>query len=163
LAAAGFLTFIPIRSGGPGPQNVAPHKAQVVSAIEYIKGLPDADAGRIALSGNSRGGLLTLMVGLERPDLKALIIMAPAETGRNFSKAVAGVAALHAPVLLLVEKTDEPEFQRNFDALDRALVANKKKVTSIRYDRGGGHNLFHDAGYYLADIKTFLHEHLAAK
>jgi dienelactone hydrolase len=163
LSADGFLTFVPIRHGGPGLRNLPPHKAQVLEAIDYVKRLPDVDPSRIALTGNSRGGLLTLMVGVEQPDLKALVIMAPAEIGRNFSAALSQIASLNAPVLLLVEKSDEPEFQNNFDALDRVLRENKKDVKSIRYDRGGGHNLFHTTGYYLQDIKVFLHEKLTGK
>ncbi len=146
-----------------GLRNLAPHKAQVLEAIDYVKRRPDVDPSRIALSGHSRGGLLTLMVGVEQPDLKALVIMAPAEIGRNFSNALSQISSLSAPVLLLVEKSDEPEFQNNFDALDRVLRENKKEVRSIRYDRGGGHNLFHSAGYYLEDIKAFLHEKLGDK
>ena len=163
LSVDGFLTFIPIRQGGPGLRNLPPHKAQVLEAIDYVKRLPDADPSRIALTGNSRGGLLTLMVGVEQPDLKALVIMAPAEIGRNFSNALSQISSLNAPVLLLVEKSDEPEFQNNFDTLDRVLRENKKEVKSIRYDRGGGHNLFHGAGYYLQDVKVFLHEKLGGK
>lgn len=161
LSADGFLTFVPIRQGGPGLRNLPPHKEQVVAAIDYVRRLPDADPARLALTGNSRGGLLTLMVGLEQPDLKGLVIMAPAEIGRNFSNALSQVSSLNTPVLLLVEKSDDVEFQNNFDALDRALRENNKKVKSIRYVRGGGHNLFH-AGYYLADVKAFLHENLVA-
>lgn len=163
LSVDGFLTFVPIRQGGPGLRNLPPHKAQVLEAIDYVKRLPDVDPSRIALTGNSRGGLLTLMVGVEQPDLKALVIMAPAEIGRNFSNALSQISSLNAPVLLLVEKSDEPEFQNNFDTLDRVLRENKKEVKSIRYDRGGGHNLFHGAGYYLQDIKVFLHEKLSGK
>jgi dienelactone hydrolase len=163
LAAGGFLTFVPLRQGGPGLRNLPPHKAQVLEAIDYVKRLPDVDPSRIALTGNSRGGLLTLMVGVEQSDLKALVIMAPAEIGRNFSNALSQVSSLNAPVLLLVEKGDEPEFQNNFDALDRVLRENKKEFKSIRYDQGGGHNLFHTAGYYLQDIKVFLHEKLTGK
>jgi dienelactone hydrolase len=163
LAADGFLTFVPIRQGGPGLRNLPPHKAQVLEAIDFVKRLPDVEPSRIALTGNSRGGLLTLMVGVEQPELKALVIMAPAEIGRNFSAALSQISSLNAPVLLLVEKSDEPEFQNNFDALDRVLRENKKEVKSIRYDRGGGHNLFHTAGYYLQDIKVFLNEKLTGK
>jgi dienelactone hydrolase len=163
LAAGGFLTFVPIRQGGPGLRNLPPHKAQVLEAIDYVKRLTDVDPSRVALTGNSRGGLLTLMVGVEQPDLKALVIMAPAEIGRNFAAALSQISSLNAPVLLLVEKSDEPEFQNNFDALDRVLRENKKEVKSVRYDRGGGHNLFHTAGYYLQDIKVFLHEKLTGK
>jgi dienelactone hydrolase len=158
LSLDGFLTFVPIRKGGPGLRNLQPHKEQVLEAIEYVKRLPDVDPSRLALMGNSRGGLLTLMVGLERPDLKALVIMAPAEIGKNFASSVAQVSLLNTPVLLLVERSDEAEFQNNFDALDSALREHKKDFTSIRYDRGGGHKLFHGTGYYLEDIKKFLHE-----
>jgi dienelactone hydrolase len=163
LSADGFLTFVPIRQGGPGLRNLPPHKAQVLEAIDYVKNLPDVDPSRIALTGNSRGGLLTLMVGVEQPDLKALVIMAPAEIGRNFSNALSQISSLNAPVLLLVEKSDEPELQNNFDALDRVLREHNKDVKSIRYDRGGGHNLFHSAGYYLQDVKGFLREKLSAR
>src|SRR5919109_3768960 len=163
LAASGFLTFVPIRHGGRGLHTLPSHKAQVLEAIDYVKQLPDVDPTRIALTGNSRGALLTLMVGVEQPDLKALVIMAPAEIGRNFSNALSQISSLNAPVLLLVEKGDEPEFQNNFDALDRVLRENKKEFKSIRYDRGGGHSLFHTAGYYLQDIKVFLHDKLGGK
>jgi dienelactone hydrolase len=163
LSTAGFLTFVPIRQGGPGLRNLPPHKAQVLEAIDYVKRLADVDASRVALTGNSRGGLLTLMVGLERPDLKALVIMAPAEIGRNLSNALSQISSLNAPILLLVEKSDEPEFQNNFDTIDRVLRENNKEVKSIRYDRGGGHRLFHSAGYYLQDVKAFLHDKLSVK
>jgi dienelactone hydrolase len=113
--------------------------------------------------GNSRGGLLTLMVGVERADLKALVVMAPPEIGRNLSSALSQVSSLNAPVLLLIEKSDESDFQNNFDTIDRVLRENKKELKSIRYDRGGGHNLFHGAGYYLQDVRMFLHEKLSGK
>ena len=163
LAAAGFLVFIPIRHGGSGLRNIPPHKDQVLEAIDYVKRLPEVDPSRIALMGNSRGALLTLMVGVEQKGLKALIIMAVPEIGKNLAKAMSDIAALEAPVLLLVEAGDEPEFQKNFDALDQALRANNKEVKSTRYDRGGGHNLFHSVGYYMTDVKAFLKDKLSVK
>jgi hypothetical protein len=72
------------------------------------------------------------------------------------------VSLLDAPVLLLLEGEDRSEIQNNFDALDRILREHKKEVKSIRYDRGGGHDLFHSPGYYLQDVKAFLHEKLDA-
>jgi dienelactone hydrolase len=159
LATDGFLTFVPIRQGGSG---LSSHKAQVLWAIDYVKSLPDVDSSRVAITGNSLGGLLTLMVGVEQKGLKALVIMAPASVGRNLSTTLSRVSPLDAPVLLLVEAEDRPEIQNNFDALDRILREHKKEVKSIRYDRGGGHNLFHSAGYYLQDVKAFLHEKLGA-
>ena len=67
------------------------------------------------------------MVGVEQPGLKALVIMAPAEVGRNFSNVLSRVSSLDAPFLLLVEASDEPEFQNNFDALDRILARAQKR------------------------------------
>ena len=163
LAAAGFLTFIPIRHGGSGLRNIPPHKDQVLEAIDYVKKLPEVDPSQIALMGNSRGALLTLMVGVEQKGLKALVIMAVPEIGKNFAKAMSDIAALEAPVLLLVEAGDEPEFQKNFDALAQTMRANNKEVKSIRYDRGGGHNLFHSVGYYMTDVKAFLKDKLSAR
>ena len=163
LAAAGFLTFIPIRHGGSGLRNIPPHKDQVLEAIDYVKKLPEVDPSRIALMGNSRGALLTLMVGVEQKGLKALIIMAVPEIGKNLAKAMSDIASLEAPVLLLVEAGDEPDFQKNFDALAQTMRANNKEVKSIRYDRGGGHNLFHSVGYYMTDVKEFLKDKLPAK
>ena len=131
--------------------------------IDYVKSRPDVNPSRVAVTGNSCGGLLTLMVGVERKGLKALVILAPAEVGRNFSRTFFRVSSLDAPVLLLVEVSDGSEYQNNFDALDRALREQNKQVNSIRYDRGGGHDLFHSVRYYLEDIKAFLHEKLDGK
>jgi hypothetical protein len=87
--------------------------------------------------------------------------MAP-QGGRNFSATLSRVSSLDAPDLLLVEAEDQSEYQNNFDALDRTLREHRKEVKSIRYDRGGGHRLFHSTGYYLQDVKAFLHEKLGA-
>jgi dienelactone hydrolase len=163
LAAAGFLTFVPIRHGGQGLHTLPSHKAQVLQAIEYVKSLPDVDPSRVAVTGNSRGAVLALMVGVEQPGLKALIIMAPADVGPNFSSTLPRVSSIEASVLILVEASDKSEIQNNFDTLDRVLRENKKEVKSIRYDQGGSHNLFHTAGYYLQDVKSFLHEKLGTQ
>ncbi|MGH7769226.1 MAG: dienelactone hydrolase family protein [Candidatus Binatia bacterium] len=160
LAAGGFVTFIPIRRGGPGPLTVTSHKAQVIQAIKHVKSLPDVDPSRVAVSGNSRGALLTLMAGIEQKGLKALVVMALAAVGSNLSETLPRISSLDAPVLLLIEASDTAEHQQIFDELDRLLREDKKEVKSIRYERGGGHNLFHSAGYYLADIKAFLNEKL---
>jgi len=163
LAHAGFLTFIPVRQGGPGSHMMPSHKSQVLQAIDYVKGLPDVDPSRVAVTGNSRGAILTLMVASERRDLKALVVMAPADVGSYFSRTLPEVPSIDAPVLILVEAGDKAEIQDNFDALDRALKQHKKEVKSIRYTRGGGHNLFHTTGYYLEDVKSFLREKLDGK
>lgn len=159
LAADGFLVFTPIRQSGR--RDIPSHKEEVSQAVDYVKSLPDVDPSRIALMGFSRGGLLTLMVGVERTDMKALLILAPAPGGRgDFVKAVKRVTSLNVPVLLLVEAGDGSDILENFNLLDQALKGQGKEVRSILYNRGGGHQLFYDVGYYWQDVRAFLREQL---
>jgi hypothetical protein len=54
-------------------------------------------------------GLLALLIGIERQDLKALVVSAPAQgprKGRVFNSVVQGPHKLKAPLLLLVEEGD---------------------------------------------------------
>lgn len=160
LAADGFLAFTPIRQSGE--RNIPGHKEEVLGAVDYVRRQPDVDPSRIAIMGFSRGGLLTLMVGVERSDLRVLLILAPAPGGRgDFAKAVTRVASVSAPVLLLVEAGDTSDILENFDMLETALRAHGKELRSIRYDRGGGHRLFYDVNYYWKDVREFLREKLA--
>ena len=100
------------------------------------------------------------MVGVERRDLKALLILAPAPGRGRFAEAVLRVASINSPVLLLVEGGDRSWILENFEMLERALRAHGKEVRAIRYDRGGGHRLFWNADYYWKDVRSFLREHL---
>lgn len=47
------------------------------AAVSYICGLPEADASRIAFSGVSMGGGMTILQGAADPRLKCLFAMAP--------------------------------------------------------------------------------------
>lgn len=159
LAKEGFLAFAPLRKSGKG--NIPRHKVEVAQAVDYVKTITDSDPSRLALMGFSRGGLLTLMVGVERNDLKALVILAPAPGGKgDFEKVVKRVQSLHAPVLLMVEAGDDSDILENFDMLEKALRAKGKESRSIRYNRGGGHRLFYDVNYYWEDVRLFLREKL---
>ncbi|MBI4488494.1 MAG: dienelactone hydrolase family protein [Deltaproteobacteria bacterium] len=158
LAADGFLAFAPLRKSGKG--DIPRHKQEVLQALDYVKRLPEADPSRIALMGFSRGGLLTLMVGVERKDLKALLVLAPAPGEGHFAETVKHTASINAPVLLLVEAGDDAQILENFDMLERALKSLRKELRSIRYTRGGGHQLFWNVGYYWDDVRAFLREKL---
>jgi len=109
LAADGFLAFIPVREfySDRKPQQVPSNKSGLSQVMDHVKSLPEVDPSRVALMGQSRGGLLTLMVGVERKDLKAFVITAPADIHPYFSQAVARVSSINAPALLLVEVSDE--------------------------------------------------------
>jgi len=161
LASDGFLAFVPIREHfGDERQHIPSNKEDLSRAVDYVKALSDVDPSRMALMGHSRGGLLALMVGLERNDLKALVITAPAEIPPYFSRAVARVSSVTAPVLLLVEEGDEMGSLGAVNALDQALRGREKEVRTIRYTRGGGHYLFIRVEYWWDDLRIFLREKL---
>lgn len=156
LAKDGFLAFLPLR--GTGVRNLPGHVEEVSRAIDYVKTLGEVDPSRIALMGFSRGGLLTLMVGVERKDLSALVILAPAPGRGHFAAAVEGVHSIKTPVLLLVEGSDSSRILEDYEMLKDALPAHRKESRAIRYNRGGGHRLFWRVDYYWADVKRFLQE-----
>lgn len=164
LASDGFLAFVPIRAfhSDRKPQDIPANKNELLLAVDYVKSLPEVDPSRVALMGQSRGGLLTLMVGLERKDLRALVITAPANIPPYFSQAVARMPSINAPVLLLVEVSDEMGSLGAVNVLDEALRMQGKEVRTIRYDRGGGHFLFVGSGdlYWWEDVRAFLREKL---
>jgi dienelactone hydrolase len=158
LADSGYLVVAPIRQSGRG--NLPEHKREVDRAIDYVRKLPEVDPSRIGLMGFSRGGLLTLMASVERSDLKAIVILAPAPGEGLFAKTVRRASSLNAPVLLLVEASDGPGILENFEALSKALQELGKESRSIKYDRGGGHKLFYSVGYYWDDVRRFLKDNL---
>ena len=158
LAEDGFLAFVPIRGSGEG--NIPGHKEEILRAVDYVKTLPDVEPSQIALMGFSRGGLLTLMVGVERKDLKALLILAPAPGRGHFAEAIQRVSSLNVPVLLLVEAGDDSRILEYFEMLKLALRTYRKEARIIRYDCGGGHGLFWIVHYYWKDVRAFLREKL---
>jgi len=164
LAADGFVAFVPIREfySDRKPPQVPSNRNELSQIVEHVKSLPDVDPSRVALMGHSRGGLLTLMVGVERKDLKALVITAPADIRPYFSQGVARVSLISAPVLLMVEVSDEMSSLGAVNVLDEALKKQGKEVRTIRYDRGGGHFLFVGSGdlYWWDDVRAFLREKL---
>jgi dienelactone hydrolase len=162
LASEGVLAFIPIREieRGLRPSDIPYNQAELSRVVDSVKALPDVDPSRVALMGHSRGGLLTLMVGLERKDLKALIITAPADIRPYFSQSVARLSRVNVPVLLLVEEGDEMGSLGAVNVLDQALRNQGKEARTIRYDRGGGHFLFLRKDYWWDDLRAFLREKL---
>lgn len=164
LAADGFLAFLPIREKRPrGMKHMSyeEYYRDVVSrAVDHVKGLPDVDRARIALVGFSMGGFTSLKVAVERRDLKALLLLAPATVHGLLGEAAKNVGSLNAPVLLLVETSDEGHILKGAANLEQALQKHGKKARVIRYNRGGGHKLFYTVDYYWPDVRAFLHENL---
>jgi dienelactone hydrolase len=155
LAESGYLVFAPIRKSGKG--DILGHKYEVGRAIEYVKSLPTVDSSRIGIIGFSRGGLLSLMLAAERNDLKYVVLLAPAPGGRGYlEQAVGHIPEISAPVLILVEQSDNEEILSGFDSICRALKDSGKEFEAIKYTKGGGHKLFYRVDYYWDDLLKFL-------
>ena len=164
LAKEGYLAFLPIRekrARGKNHQSYEEYYKDVVSrAVDHVKTLPGVDSGRVALMGFSMGGFTTLKVAVERKDLKAVVLLAPAFARGLLADEVERVPSLNAPVLLLVEASDDPPIRKGVALLEQAFREHKKEARVIRYDRGGGHHLFYQLDYWWLDVSTFLRDKL---
>lgn len=167
LAAEGYFVFAPIRENlgrGRSFQDYEDaYREIVLQAIDHVKALPEVDRSRIALAGFSMGGLVSFKVALERSDLRAVALLAPASGRGLLGEAAKSADRLSAPVLVMVEQSDDAPILRGVGILEQALGSRGKPLRLIRYNRGGGHELFYDVGYWWDDLKAFLHEHLAVR
>lgn len=165
LAEDGFFVFAPIRENSPrgrGFQSYEDDYRTIVSqAVDYIKTLQQVNASRIALVGFSMGGLISFKVSLERNDLRAVALLAPAFGRGLLGEAARNADRLTSPVLVMVEKSDNEPIMHGVALLEKALKNHAKPHQVIRYDRGGGHTLFYDVGYWWDDFRTFLTGHLS--
>ena len=83
----------------------------VVAALDFLKSQPFVDAGRIAISGCSYGGIQTLLAGERDLGVKALVPFAPGAMSWDRSPAVSAgleraVLREKAPVFLLQARND---------------------------------------------------------
>ena len=167
LAAEGYFVFAPIRENtarGLGfPDYEDAYREIVLQAIDHVKALPEVDRSRVALAGFSMGGLVSFKVALERSDLRAVALLAPAFGRGLLGEAAKSADRISAPVLVMVEQSDGAPILRGVGILEQALASRGKPLRLVRYDRGGGHELFYDVGYWWDDLKAFLHEHLVAR
>lgn len=53
--------------------------ADAVAAIDWLRAQPEADPAKVALLGWSQGGLVAAHAAMERPDVAALVLWAPAQ------------------------------------------------------------------------------------
>ncbi len=167
LAAEGYFVFAPIRENsarGRGFQDYEDaYREIVLQAIDHVKALAGVDSSRIALAGFSMGGLVSFKVALERNDLRAVALLAPAFGRGLLGEAATSADRISAPVLVMVEQSDGAPILRGVGILEQALGSRGKPLRLVRYDRGGGHELFYDVGHWWEDLKAFLREHLVAR
>jgi len=167
LAAEGYFVFAPIREKNPRGKGFKSYEDTyreiVLQAIDYVKNLPEVDNTRVALVGFSMGGLVSFNVALERRDLCAVALLAPAWGQGLLSEAAKDGDHMSAPLLVMVEESDEPQILRGVTAIEDATRAHSKPLRLFRYNRGGGHELFYDVGYWWEDLAAFLREQLSKR
>jgi dienelactone hydrolase len=148
----GFVVFLPIRFGnGMGERDEG--LSQVLAAIKYGKGLPEVDAKRIVLVGQSFGGYLTVAaVAMNPPGVVAAINFAGGgEDGRGWiSKAMSHYAewgsTAHVPMLWIYTE-DDPYFPPYYsEAFAKTFAKSGGKVDFRLLPAGKGHNLIRAGG-----------------
>lgn len=165
IAAEGIVVFAPIREISPRGRGFDRYEEKypgiVMRAVDHAKTLPKVDASRIALVGFSMGGLVSFLVGTERKDLRALALLAPAAGHGVLRREVQKAASISAPTLLLIEASDAPPIRKGVEMIAQTMRDQSKNVKLVHYDRGGGHQLFYDLGYWWDDLRDFLRANLA--
>ncbi len=156
LATDGYLAFLPIRRSGGSALKA--HLREVMAALGAVRSRPDVDRSRVTLAGHSRGGLISLAAAVKGAPVQGYMLFAPAPGGREiFSKILEAVDRINAPMLVMIERSDKfSKIREAADRLEEALRASDVPYKFIRYDRGGGHDLFLAPGYYWSDMMSFL-------
>jgi dienelactone hydrolase len=164
FAADGYLGYMPIRpfAANLGPADIAREAGDLARVLDRVMAMGDVDRAHVALMGHSRGATLALMVAARRSDLAAVILTAPAPIPSRFlGDTFARVRSMRAPVLLMVENSDELGSLAPVREIDEQLAKRKgDDHRTIRYDRGGGHFLFVRKDYWWSDFKGFLDDKL---
>jgi uncharacterized protein len=57
------------------------HRQDIAAAIDFVRELPDADSGRVALWGTSLGAMHVLRVAADRTDVAAVVVQCPIVSG----------------------------------------------------------------------------------
>jgi len=158
LAEAGYLAYSKQRRL---TESLDGHIDDVQAGLDVLIDDPDWDGGEMAILGFSRGGLLTLQIAKDQPDLfGAVVLMAPADAKGTLIEELENVSAISAPVLVLVSENDlyQDDHVALAEAVRDALDAAGKDVGYIEYGPYGddGHERFFEVGSYWSDVTDFL-------
>lgn len=167
LAAEGYFAFAPIREAsarGKGYMSYDDvYRIVVLQAIDYVMALPEVDRARVALAGFSMGGLVSFRVAIERKDLRAVALLAPAFGRGLLAKAAQNIERVEPSLLVMIEESDARPIHQGVTALEASARDAGKQIRLVRYNRGGGHELFYSVGYWWEDFAQFLREHLGKR
>lgn len=145
------------------------HLDDAMAALTFMKNLPYVDSHRIAVSGHSFGGQLTLLAAARDSTVRAVVAFAPAANSWNGSselreRLLASVRTLTAPVMLLQAENDYSlaPTQAMADELSRLSKPYVRKVyPPVGETSNDGHNfLFTDIPRWERDVLRFLDENV---
>ena len=172
LAQAGYICWAQLRTDSI---SITPHIPQVDAALDSLLGVNGVNNNKIGIIGFSRGGLLTLMTAVSRPnDVHAIVAMAPAAANNTLSNTLNQIAAIDDSVLLMVAQNDlyqDDHVQLVID-IENAMdnVVNYRSIFYDPYDSDlngiidsldDGHELFWEVQQpYWSDLIIFLDNNL---
>ena len=104
LAQEGYICWAQLRTD---TIPITPHVAQVEASLDSLLGVNGVNSNKIGIIGFSRGGLLTLMIAISRPnEVHAVVAMAPAAANNTLSNTLTQIGAVNDSVLLMVAQND---------------------------------------------------------
>jgi len=155
LAEAGYLARAEKRDT---TISLAGHLNEVLTSLDELLSHEDANTNKIGIMGFSRGGLLTLQVGIARNDqVHAILLLSPApgaydaDSLTTLHTTLEQASEINAPVLVLVPENDlyqANHVQLAYDVKD-SLDAVEKEWSFIlypAYDSDGDGISFYDYG-----------------
>jgi pimeloyl-ACP methyl ester carboxylesterase len=120
LATHGFVAFVTDTNGLGDP--VDARSAQLLAAVDFLtKSSPVSDrvdGSRMAVSGHSAGGAAALGAAARRPDLKAVIGLAPGEP--DMGGLLQAMSGLGVPAMIIAAQNDRPAPKELYDAVKNA-------------------------------------------
>ncbi len=147
------------------------HLDTVLLGLDALRADESVDNNRIGMIGFSRGGLLTLQAAIERPDqMHAVIVCAPAPARDTLERTLERVAAIQAPVRVMVSQNDQQNMRGMMvdhvvlsTSVADALRAAGKEVELTVYPpfEDDGHRLFFEVrDPWWSDAAAFFNGHL---
>lgn len=172
FADLGFAAIAPIRrtpmEAANGDTVIDEGLAAILAATGFLQARAEVDPARIAVVGYGEGATIALWAAARMPDLAAAVAISPSRmSGRRSAAATMGmtkflagdgIAALRAPVLLIVGTKESRTTLRTGEELSVALMKDYKRFRYIRSFRADRRWFAAPRPDYLADVAQFLRD-----